>query len=266
MPQPRPMALITGATRPGRVGFATALALARAGCDLLLTHRDTPEAARAALDALASLRQQLQHSVGPEAQFHTAPLDHEHPGHAFDQAHALAQRHPRLAVLVLNASIYEPTPTEALAPAQAERFFRVNALSPIMIARALAPSLAASPLPGGGSIVSLGDLHAMGPTGQPRARFIAYAMSKAALLEATLVLAKELAPRVRCNVVAPGVVAFPTQGHESDPASQQAYLRRVPLARPGTPEEAAQTIRWLALDATYITGQVIRLDGGRSIA
>jgi pteridine reductase len=88
-------------------------------------------------------------------------------------------------------------------------------------------------------------------------------MSKAALLEMTLVLARELAPRVRVNAVAPGVVAFAS--HEDD-AARKKYLSRVPLARAGTPRDAAKAVRWLALDATYCTGEVIRVDGGRSIA
>ncbi len=62
------------------------------------------------------------------------------------------------------------------------------------------------------------------------------------------------------------MVAWPDEGHESDEGSQQAYLKRVPLDRPGTPEDAADMISWLALDATYVTGQVFPLDGGRSLA
>ena len=80
-----------------------------------------------------------------------------------------------------------------------------------------------------------------------------------------LVLARELAPRVRVNCVAPGVVAFPGRGRESDPESQAVYLKRVPMGRAGTPEDAAEAVRWLALDARYTTGQVVRVDGGRWI-
>ena len=66
--------------------------------------------------------------------------------------------------------------------------------------------------------------------------------------------------------VAPGVVAWPDEGYESDEEAQRAYLSRVPLERAGTPEDAAEAVRWLALDATYTTGQVIRVDGGRFLA
>ena len=91
-------------------------------------------------------------------------------------------------------------------------------------------------------------------------------MSKAAIVEMVRSLARELAPQVRVNGVAPGVVAFPESGPDADEKAQQAYLRRVPLGRSGTPEDAAEMVRWLALDATYVTGEVIRLDGGRWLA
>ena len=100
----------------------------------------------------------------------------------------------------------------------------------------------------------------------PRAReFVAYAMSKAALAEMVRSLARELAPRVRVNGVAPGVAAWPESGRESDVEAQQAYLKKVPLARAGTPEECAEVVRWLALEATYLTGEIVRFDGGRNM-
>ena len=126
--------------------------------------------------------------------------------------------------------------------------------------------LGASEMRGGGSIVAMCDIHAMGEHGLPRSRdFAAYAMSKAALAEMVRTLARELAPRVRVNGVAPGVAAWPDTGHESDAAAQQAYLGRVPLGRAGTPEECAEVVRWLALDATYLTGEIVRFDGGRNM-
>lgn len=114
-------------------------------------------------------------------------------------------------------------------------------------------------------IVTFGDLHALGLLGQPRKNMLSYAMSKAALLELTLALARELAPDIRVNCIAPGVIAWPESGHESDPALQAAYLKRVPLGRAGTPQEAAKAAAWLLLEASYCTGQVLHLDGGRSL-
>ncbi|MBL8965117.1 MAG: SDR family oxidoreductase, partial [Phycisphaerae bacterium] len=90
-----------------------------------------------------------------------------------------------------------------------------------------------------------------------------YCMSKAALVEMVRSLARELAPAIRVNGVAPGVVNFPEEGPESDPIFQRAYVSRVPLGRPGTPRDAAEVVRWLAMDAQYVTGEIIRVDGGR---
>ena len=114
--------------------------------------------------------------------------------------------------------------------------------------------------------MAMADVHALGEHGLPRRRgFVAYAMSKAAIVEMVRTLARELAPRVRVNAVAAGVVAWPERGFDADVTSQQAYLRNVPLGRAGTPEIAAEAVRWLAIDAVYVTGQVLRVDGGRSL-
>jgi pteridine reductase len=88
-------------------------------------------------------------------------------------------------------------------------------------------------------------------------------MTKAALTHMVECLARDLAPHVRVNGVAPGVVDWPAAGPETDPAMQARYLARTPLARPGTPEDAAKAVAWLALEATYATGQIVRVDGGR---
>ena len=90
-------------------------------------------------------------------------------------------------------------------------------------------------------------------------------MAKAALLMATRSLALELGPQVRVNAVSPGAILWPEDG-SGDDATRQAMLRRTPLARTGTPEEVAEAVRWLVQDATYCTGQVIHLDGGRRLA
>jgi len=247
----RPTALITGGAR--RVGRATCLAFARAGCDLVVTYR-TSEAEAESLVAEAG---------GHGASVRLERLDLSDLDETGALGKRLAADLPRLDVLVHNASIYQPTPLADLTPDEALRHYRVNALAPLLLTRDLAGRLAESPLPGGGSVVAMCDMHAMG---RPRKRFSAYAMSKAALVEMVRTLARELAPRVRVTGVAPGVVAFPDEGHESSEAEQQAYLSRVPLERTGTPEDAAETVRWLALEARYVTGEIVRVDGGRWLA
>ncbi|MGE3107146.1 MAG: SDR family oxidoreductase [Phycisphaerales bacterium] len=263
----RPVALVTGATR--RVGLAIAAALARAGCDLIITYRSSLAAAREARQAVLRAASAAPTAAPPAAAppdpcVELIELDLSDPARVESAGRLLADRSTGIDVLVHNASIYGPTPLASLSAADALRHFHVNALAPLMLSKHLAPALARSSLPGGGAIVAMLDIHAMG---LPRSNYSAYAMSKAALHEMVRSLAKELAPRVRVNAVAPGVVAWPDQhGHEeSDPAVRAAYLARVPLARAGTPDDAAEAVRWLALHARYMTGQVLRIDGGRSI-
>ncbi|MBA4027594.1 MAG: hypothetical protein C0475_00355 [Planctomyces sp.] len=254
---PRPVALITGATRPGRVGLACALRLARAGCDLIITSR-TPRDADARR-AVSSIRRAGAHTASCLA------LDPADLASIDTRAAAIVRSHPRIDVLVHNASRYAPSPLETLDATAAADFFHANALGPLLLTRALLPALRRSTLPHGGAVVCFADIHAMGPAGRPRPDHIAYAMSKAAMTEWALALARQLAPAVRVNLVAPGVVAFPQRGPESDDGFQARYLSRVPLGRPGTPEDAAEAVAFLALHAGYVTGHVLRLDGGRSL-
>jgi len=246
----RPVALVTGGAK--RVGRAICLALAKAGCDVVFTYHSSDEDA-------ANLAKELR-SLGVSVVTHRLnllDLDAVEMFASF-QAESLA----RLDVLVHNASVYAATPLHDLATQEALQQVSINAVSPLILTAKLSTLLRRSTLPGGGAIVAMADIHAMG---RPRRDFIAYSMSKAALVELVYSAARELAPHVRVNGVAPGVVAWPETGTEAEPEAQARYLRRVPLERPGTPMDAAEAVRWLALDAHYTTGQIIRVDGGRWI-
>lgn len=245
-----PLALVTGAAR--RVGRAIAVELARAGCDVIIHFNGSASEATA-------VRAEV-HTLGRHAELW--PLDLSELAGVERAARELAGALPGLDVLVHNASIYAPTPLAGVSASDVTRHHAVNAAAPLLLSRAFGPLLERSSLDGGGSIVAMLDIHAMG---LPRRDFVAYAMSKAALHEMVRSLARDLAPRVRVNAVAPGVVAWPDDGYESDHEAQQAYLKRVPLARSGTPEDAAEAVRWLALEARYMTGHTIRVDGGRSL-
>lgn len=246
----RPVALVTGGAK--RVGKAICLELARSGCDILLTYHSSEGEARELVGELKAL------GVGAVAhQINLLDLD------AVELlADYLAGTLPRLDVLVHNASVYAATPLHDLATREAIQQLSVNALAPLILTSRLAPLLRQSKMEGGGAIVALVDIHAMG---RPRVDFVAYSMSKAALVELVYSAARSLAPNVRVNGVAPGVVAWPGDGIDSTEAEQAAYLRRVPLGRSGEPQDAAKAVRWLALEATYTTGQIIRVDGGRWI-
>ncbi len=246
----RPLACVTGGAR--RVGRAIALELARRGCDLTVTFRESEEEA-ASLVTVAG---------GLGAHVRLDRVDLADVEAVEDYGAMLSAAEQGVDILVHNASIYRATPLATLTPDDALEMYRVNALAPLVLTQRLAETLGRSELKGGGAVVAMADIHAMG---LPRSSFSAYAMSKAALVEMVRSLARELAPRVRVNGVAPGVVAWPEEGYESEEGAQAAYLKRVPLGRAGTPEDAAGAVAWLALEAAYVTGQVIRLDGGRSL-
>lgn len=254
----RPTAVVTGAAK--RVGLAIARELARAwqgqgGGRIVVTYRSSAAEAERAAGELRGL--------GADVRLERA--DFEDAAAVEDLGARLAGELGRLDVLVHNASSYVPTPLKDVSAEAALSAYRVNALAPLLLSKRLAPLLAQSPMEGGGAIVAMCDIHAIGEHGLPRPDFVSYGMSKAALAEMVRALARELAPRVRVNGVAPGVVAWPEQGYESDEAMQKAYLSRVPLQRAGTPEDAARTVRWLALEAGYVTGEIVRVDGGRSL-
>lgn len=244
----RPIAMVTGAVR--RVGLASAQALARSGCDVVITYRSNAQEAETALAGLASL--------GCAARAERLDLNELAATEAF--AARMAKELPRLDVLVHNASIYRQSPLPELTAEAMLENFRVHAAGPALLTRALTNLLGASDRPGGGAIVAMADIHAMG---RPRRGYLAYAMSKAALVEMVRSLAVELAPRIRVNGVAPGAVEFADHGPDADPEMQARYLSRVPLERSGTREDAAEVVRWLAMDAHYVTGEIIRVDGGR---
>jgi pteridine reductase len=247
----RPLALITGGIK--RVGLAIGRSLAAYGCDLIVTYRSRADEAQAAAEELQR--------YGAAVRLFRMDLD-DLAG--VDKAGAaLADELKGLDVLVHNASVYEPSPLDEMTPEAILSAYRVNAAAPLLLTRRLAGLLAASTSPGGGAVVAMCDMHVLG---RPRKNFAAYSMSKAALVEMVRVLARELAPSIRVNGVAPGVVAFPESGPEAEEGMQEAYLKRVPLGRSGTPEDAAEVVRWLAFDARYVTGEVVKVDGGRWLA
>lgn len=246
----RPLALVTGGAR--RVGRAICLELARAGCDVCFTFRSSGRDAE-------SLREELA-AAGAHAE--AFPLDLDDLGSVSRFACDFSRARQRLDILVHNASVYGSKPFEDVTANDLLTNYRVNAAAPALMTREVLPLLRRSILRGrgGAAVVAMCDMHALG---RPRARFAPYLMSKAALAGMVEALAVELAPDVRVNGVAPGVVAFPETGEESEEGFRTGYVSRIPLARAGTPEDAAGAVRWLALDAAYVTGEIIRLDGGR---
>lgn len=160
----------------------------------------------------------------------------------------------RLDVLVNNASLFQPADLQHTDVELARRLMAIHFESPMLLCRHFAASLRATQ----GHIINMVDLLAE----RPWPEYLAYCASKAALANLTLSLARELAPDVTVNGISPGVVEWPT---DYPPAEREKYLQRVPLRRPGTPQDVAELVHFLVTGGSYITGQIIRLDGGRSI-
>jgi len=242
---PRPVALITGAAR--RVGATIARTLHGAGYDLALHYRHS----RGEMDGLCA---ELEAARAGSTQSIAADLsDIEELSRLVA---APVARFGRLDALVNNASSFFPTPLGTITAAQWDELFASNARAPLFLAQAAAPHLRASR----GAIVNLVDIYAQ----RPLARHPVYCMAKAALAMMTQALANELGPDVRVNGVAPGAVLWPESGKAY--ADQQELVARTPLQRAGTPADVAGAVLFLLRDATFTTGQIIAVDGGRSLA
>jgi len=245
MPQTAPVALITGSAR--RIGAAIARRLHAEGFDLALHYRGSAADMHALVAELDAMRPGSVLAVQADlSEFDRLP----------ELVAQAVGRFGRLDALVNNASSFKTTPIGPTTPQQWDELFASNARAPFFLAQVAAPHLKATR----GAIVNLVDIYAE----RPLAGHTVYCMAKAALLMATKSLALELAPDVRVNAVAPGAILWAE--NETSEAKQQAMLARTPLARTGTAEEIAEAVRWLLRDATYVTGQVIRVDGGRMLA
>jgi pteridine reductase len=244
MDAPRPVALVTGAAR--RLGAAIARRLHAEGYDLALHYRSSADAMQALAAELEAARE------GSVLTLHADLAE-------FDRLPELVARtigrFGRLDALVNNASGFTPTPLGTATPAQWDALFAANARAPFFLSQAAAPHLKAAR----GAIVNLADIYA----DRPLRDHPVYCMSKAALVMATKSLALELAPEVRVNAIAPGAILWAEDG--TDDQRKAAMLARTPLGRTGTPEEVADAVAWLLSRATYATGQVVRLDGGRML-
>lgn len=236
--------LVTGAGV--RVGRAIALGLGRAGATVaahfhasetgvngllqeLRVDGNTAQKFRADLsepEACSLLAEEVERTLGPV--------------HALVNSAALFERHD-----------FVDTPLESL-----ERQWAVNARAPYLLTQAVAKRMLAR---GGGDVVNVVDL---GGVFTSWAHYTAYCMTKAALGSLTRGLALELAPRIRVNAVAPGTVQPP---EDMDARTLEVLQSRIPQGRIGTPEDIMQTVRFLLTGPGFITGQIIAVDGGRSL-
>lgn len=243
-PESPKVALVTGAAR--RIGAEIVRSLHGAGVDIALHYHTSERDARALSDELERLRPgstrlfqaDLRDAAAIEAMVRSA-----------------SGTFGRLDVLVNNASNFLETPIGSIDDSAWNALLDVNLKAPLLLAQAAAPRLRDSR----GCIINISDIYAT----VPRAGYAAYAASKAGLVMLTRTLALELAPSVRVNAIAPGAILWP----DSDPneEARAAVLAKIPLGHTGDPVDIANTVLFLARDAHYVTGQVIRVDGGRAI-
>ena len=245
------VALITGAAQ--RIGSEIARHLHRAGFTIALHYRNSSDQAQKLADELCLERPDSCHLFQADL-------------HSLDEIRQLAeevmQRYSGLSVLVNNASGFNHTPIEDCTAAQFDSLIGSNLKGPYFLIQALLPGLRQA----SGCIINILDIH----TQRPLRHFNAYCAAKAGLASLTRGLALELGPEIRVNGVAPGAILWPDDGADADEnydeTTRQEILENTPLKRKGEPGDIARTVHFLACDAPFITGDIITVDGGWSLA
>jgi pteridine reductase len=237
-------AIVTGGAR--RVGATIVRVLHGAGANVLLHYRSSAEDAARLAAELNAVR---------AASVRLAECDlldlTQHAGLIAGAVQAFGA----LDILVNNASTFYPTPVGDITETDWDDLIGTNLKAPLFLAQAAAAALHER----AGLIINLADIHGM----RPLRRYPVYSLAKAGVIMLTLSLARELGPHVRVNAIAPGPVMWPEDG--MDPALEAKILARTALKRPGSAVDVARACLFFATEAPYVTGQILAVDGGRSI-
>jgi len=237
-------ALITGAAR--RVGATIARKLHAAGANVVLHYRSSTEASEALAHELNEIRPNSVVLVEADlldlSQLQTLPA-------------IATSNFGTLDILVNNASTFYPTPVGDITEIDWNDLIGTNLKAPLFLSQAASAALRIS----NGLIVNIADIHGM----RPLSRHPVYSVAKAGVIMLTLSLARELGPSIRVNAVAPGPVMWPEDGMDRE--LQTRIVDRTALKRPGSPDDVARAVLFFATEAPYITGQVLAVDGGRSV-
>lgn len=236
--------LVTGAAR--RIGAAIVTRLQENGARVAIHYRGSASEAEKLATNLNAAR------PGSAQTFQADLLDMEELGHLVK---SVVDWGGCLDGLVNNASTFYPTPIGSITEEQWTDLVGSNFKAPLFLTQEATPHLRKT----GGVIVNIVDIHGQ----RPLRDHLVYGPAKAALAMLTRSLAKDLAPDIRVNGVAPGAILWPEDGMSDD--AQESILRQVPLQRAGDPDDIAGSVLYLLRDATYVTGQIIAVDGGRSI-
>jgi pteridine reductase len=238
--------LVTGGAR--RVGAATCRRLHAQGANLVVHYRASESEARALQTELDQVR------PGSVALVQANLLETARLPRLIDET---VSQFGRLDALVNNASSFFPTPLGEITEDGWEDLIGSNLKAPLFLSQAAAPQLKRQQ----GCIVNIVDIHSEWPL----KRYVVYNAAKGGLASLTRSLAVELAPEVRVNGISPGPILWPEAGEWMDEASRQHIIGRTLLKRTGEPDDIARTVSFLIADAPYITGQIIAVDGGRSV-
>jgi pteridine reductase len=236
-------ALVTGGAK--RIGAAIARRLHAEGMNVVVHYQRSQAAAQALAEELEAARP----GTAVTAQMDLAEVD------GLASLVKAAAQWGSLDLLVNNASTFRPSPLGEVSEADWDDLFASNLKAPFFLAQAAAPALREAE----GAIVNIVDIYAR----RPLRRHTVYCAAKAGLEMLTRSLARELAPTVRVNGVAPGAILWPEA--PMDVNAQQKIVERIALKRTGSPEDIAGAVVYLARDAGYVTGTVLPVDGGRSI-
>lgn len=237
--------LVTGGAK--RVGAAIVRRLHREGADVMLHYRGSEREANALRSELNAARENSVALVQADL------LDLAGLAEIVRNA---VNRFDRLDALVNNASTFFPTPVGEMTQATWESLIGTNLRAPLFLSQAAAPHLRKT----NGAIVNITDIHAE----RPLKNYVIYSIAKAGLAGLTRSLARELGPEVRVNGVAPGPIAWPEDGSFDEVARQRVVSNTI-LRRTGDPDDIARAVHYLIAEAPYVTGQIIAVDGGRSI-
>ncbi|MDD2915518.1 MAG: pteridine reductase [Gallionella sp.] len=238
--------LVTGGAK--RVGAAICRRLHAAGASLAVHYRSSVPEALALCDELNALRPESA------AVFQSDLLDLN----ALPQlVHGVVEKFGRLDALVNNASSFYATPLAEVDEQQWHDLLGTNLRAPLFLAQAAADELRRRH----GCIVNIADIHAE----RPMHGHLLYSVAKAGLAALTRALAQEMAPQVRVNAVAPGVIMWPENAAWLDEEQRRKIVAHTLLKREGEPDDIAKTVAFLIQDAPYVTGQIIAVDGGRSV-
>jgi pteridine reductase len=238
--------LVTGGAK--RVGAAICRRLHAAGANIALHYRSSEREARALADELSALRENSALCVQADL-LDVAALP--------DMVAQVTRHFGRLDALVNNASSFYPTPLAGINAEKWDDLIGTNLKAPLWLAQASQAELRRRH----GAIVNIVDIHAE----RPMHGHLLYSVAKAGLSALTLALAQELAPQVRVNAVAPGVIIWPEGEQWQEQTLRDKIVAHTLLKREGEPDDIARTVKFLLADAPYITGQIINVDGGRSI-